>query len=165
MTMRLVLPALTAILLTAAAALSFARGEEAISGTVAVTQAWARATPPGASVGAAYVTIENRGASDERLVGVTSPAAQSVMIHETVEANGVAQMRPLEAPVIPAGETLAMQPGGIHIMLTGLSAPLKEGERLSLTLEFENAGVLTLDAEVEPLGAEAPMGHGTDHGM
>lgn len=165
MTMRLILPALTAILLTAAAALSFARGEEAVVGAIAVTEAWARATPPGADVGAAYVTVENRGASEERLVGVSSPVAESVMIHETGEENGVARMRPLDAPVIPAGDTLAMQPGGVHIMLMGLLQPLKEGESIPLTLEFGSAGAVTLEVEVAPLGAEAPTGHGADHPM
>jgi copper(I)-binding protein len=165
MTMRLVLPAVTAILLTVAAAISFARGEEAVSGTLVVTRAWARATPPGASVGAAYLTIENRGRNDERLVGITSPAAPSVVIHETVEEAGVARMRPLDAPVIPAGQTLAMQPGGIHIMLMGLSAPLKEGERLPLTLTFGSAGALTVEAEIAPIGSESPTEHATDHAM
>ena len=138
--MRLLLPIFAAVLLTAVAAISYVRGAETAVGNLVVTSAWARATPPGANVGAAYVTVENRGAEDDTLVSAESPVAQSVMAHETAEENGVATMRPLAEPAIPAGGTLAMEPGGIHLMLMGLTAPLKKGESVPLTLTFAKAG-------------------------
>ena len=161
--MRMLLPAATALALTAAAAISFARGGESRIGDLAIVSAWARATPPGASVGAAYVSVENHGAADDRLVGAASPAATSVTIHQTAEENGVATMRPLDDAAIPAGGGLAMAPGGAHLMLTGLSAPLKQGENFPMTLTFQNAGAVTVEIEIAPLGAAGPAGH--DHPM
>lgn len=156
MKMRLVLPAATAAVLTLVSAISFARAAEATAGDLAVTDAWARATPPGAEIGAAYLTIENRGAADERIVSAASPVARSVEPHQAIEENGMVKMRPLADPVVPAGGKLVMQPGGAHMMLVGLSAPLKRGERIALTIVFETAGAVTLDLPVAPIGANAP---------
>ncbi|MBA3518367.1 MAG: copper chaperone PCu(A)C [Rhizobiales bacterium] len=162
--MRFFLPAATAMALTLAAAISYARSAETSAGDLVVS-AWARATPPGAQVAAAYVNVENRGGSADRLLAARSPAANSVSLHATVEENGVATMRPVDDPVIPAGGTLEMRPGGAHLMLTDLQAPLKEGETLSLTLSFETAGELTVEAAVAPVGAAAPADTHHDHAM
>lgn len=161
--MRFFLPVATAVLLTAAAAVSFARGAESLQGRVAVTAAWARATPPGATIGAAYATLENKGGADDRIVSISSPVARSVVAHETMEENGVAMMRPLDRPLLPAGGVLEMRPGGIHLMLMGLTGPLKEGNTLPITFGFEHASELTVSAEVAPIGADAPVHH--DHAM
>jgi copper(I)-binding protein len=163
-TRRFIVPAIIALGLTAAAVLTSARGgAETVSGDLAVVSAWARATPPGAKVGAAYVTVENRGSEPDRLVEARSPVAEAVHLHQTVEENGVAAMRPLEAPEIPGGGTLDMAPGGIHLMLMGLSAPLKQGETVPLTLVFERGGEIAIEAEIAPIGAAAPAQH--DHAM
>lgn len=162
--MRLFLPFTTAVLLTAVAAISFARGAEVETGGIAITAAWARATPPGGKVGAAYINIENRSDTEERLLGAASPAAGSVSVHETVEEDGIAKMRPLPSLSVARGATLEMKPGGIHLMLTGLSAPLREGEQIAVTLQFEDAGSVTVPVEVMPLGSAGPdAGH--DHHM
>lgn len=154
---RFVLPAAAAaIVITAVAVISFARGAEAARDDILVVEAWARATPPGASVGAAYVTLANRGGADDRLVSAATPAAQSVMVHESVEEDGIAKMRPLEIVTVPVAGTLEMRPGGVHIMLMGLSAPLKQGESFPLTLVFEKAGEMTVDVEITPIGAQGP---------
>jgi periplasmic copper chaperone A len=160
---RLVLPAATAIALTLAAAVSFVRAAEAIAGDLMVTGAWARATPPGADVGAAYVSVENRGGADDRLVSAASPLARSITLHRTVEADGLAQMRPLEAAEVPAGEKLEMRPGGAHMMLSGLQAPLKAGDAVPITLIFEKAGALTVSVAVTPIGADQPAQGGHHH--
>ncbi len=161
--MRMLLPAAIALALTAAAAISFARGEESRTGDLAIVSAWARATPPGASVGAAYLTIENRGAADDRLVGAESPAARSITMHQTIEENGVSAMRPIENAPIFAGGRLEMAPAGGHLMLTGLAAPLKQGATIPMTLTFEKAGAVTIEVEIAPLGAAGPAQH--DHAM
>jgi copper(I)-binding protein len=152
--MRLLLPAVAAVALTAVAAISMARGHDVKVGEIVVTSAWARATPPGASVGAAYVTLRNGGSADDRLLGGASPAARTVAPHLTSEENGVAAMRPFGDPVIPAGGTLEMQPGATHLMLMGLAAPLQEGDSVPLTLTFEKAGAVTIPLEVAPIGAD-----------
>jgi periplasmic copper chaperone A len=155
---RILLPAATAIVLTIAAGVALVRGAEAPGGALHI-EAWARATPPGASVGAAYLIVRNEGDKDDRLVGAASPAAESVEAHETVDENGVARMRPLEGASIPAGGALVMRPGGAHLMLMGLAAPLREGSSFKLTLTFERAGKMTVEAQVGPLGADAAPGH------
>jgi periplasmic copper chaperone A len=152
--MRLLLPAVAAVALTAVAAISMARGHDIKAGGIVVTSAWARATPPGATVGAAYVTLRNGGGADDRLLGAASPAAKSVAPHGTIEENGVAAMRPLGDLAVPAGGTLEMQPGATHLMLMGLAEPLQEGDSVPLTLVFEKAGAVTIPLEVAPIGAD-----------
>jgi copper(I)-binding protein len=159
---RFFLPALTAVVLTLAAAISLARGQEAVGG-FAILEAWARASPPGAELGAVYVRIENRGGADDRLIGASSSAAQSTTLHESVEENGVALMRPLQAPVIPAGGMLEMKPGGAHLMLMGLLAPLKEGASVPLILHFEAAGSVPVSVPVLPIGSDGPKSEQNGH--
>lgn len=166
--MRYFFPAATAITLTVIAAVSFARAAEIRIGDLSVTSAWARATPPGANTGAAYVTIENHGSESDRLISASSPSAGSVSIHETVEQNGVASMRPVETPAVPAGGTLAMAPGGMHLMLMGLTTSLAEGGTAQLTLVFETSGAVDLQIEIAPIGALGPAAANTaphDHQM
>ena len=155
MTTRLFLPMIAALALTAVALVSFARSVEIAAGDLILSNAWARATPPGATTGAAYLTIENRGDADDRIVGAASPAASMVMVHETMEEDGVAKMREVGG-TIPSGARLEMTPGGTHIMLMGLTAPLKEGDTLDLTISFEKAGPAEVKALVAPIGAEGP---------
>lgn len=156
MKLRIVFPALAAIVLTAIAIIAMTRNAESSARDLVVTLAWARATPPGADVGAAYLTIENRGSADDRLIGASSEAAGAVAIHETVEENGIAKMRPLEGIAVLAGHTIAMRPGGFHFMLMDLKAPLVEGETLTLTLTFEHAGAIEVEADIAAIGADAP---------
>lgn len=161
-TTRLLVPAIIAVTLTLVAAVSLARGESVTAGGLAVVDAWARATPPGAELGAVYLRIENRGAEADRLLGASSPAAQAATLHESTEENGVALMRPLDGAAIAAGATLDMRPGGAHVMLMGLAAPLKQGGSIPLTLSFERAGNVVVTVPVLPIGADGPM-DGRDH--
>ena len=103
---------------------------------VEIVDAYARATPPGAMSGAAYATLRSTGPAD-RLIGASSPAAAQVMIHENVETDGVMQMRHVPALDIPAGGETVLAPGGLHVMLMGLTGPLTEGESLEITFSFE----------------------------
>lgn len=156
MKMRILLPAVLALALTAGALVSFAQRADVAPVSLVVIEAWARATPPGATTGALYVTIENRGNAADRLVSVTSPAGGSAMLHLTIEESGVSMMREGEGSVAP-GSKLEMKPGGAHIMLIGLSAPLKEGETVQLTLVFEKAGPIDVVAKIASIGAGNPM--------
>jgi periplasmic copper chaperone A len=123
-----------------------------VSGGVVIRDAFARASPPGAQTGGAFVTIVNHGKAADRLVSASSPAAQAVELHETVDDNGVMKMEPRpEGWAIPAGSTLELKPGGKHIMLIGLTAPLEAGKKIQMTLNFEKAGAQTIDVPVQAM--------------
>ena len=121
---------------------------------VSVEQAWARATPGAGHEGALYVTL--RAASDDRLAAISTPAAAMATLHETRDAGGVMQMRDLPGLALPAGQTVAMRPGGVHVMLMQLAHPLRLGERFPVTLTFDHAPPVTASATVAGAGASAP---------
>jgi len=124
---------------------------------VQIENAWARATPPGAKIAAGYLTIRNTGAAD-RLVSATSPAAEKVETHVTVKDGDVSRMREVKGYAVPAKGTVELTPGGSHLMLVNIKAPLKEGEKVPLVLRFEKAGEVKTELAVRPLGAST-MGH------
>jgi copper(I)-binding protein len=132
-------------------------------GPLSIGHPWSRATPPGAAVGAGYLTIANTDSEPDRLVSATVAGAGRVQIHAMAEQGGVMIMRGLtEGLEIPAGATVELAPGGYHLMLMDLARPLKEGERLAGTLRFEKAGAIDVEFAVGPLGGE-PAGHDTHH--
>ena len=124
---------------------------------VTATQPWARATAGMGRSGAVFVTLHNQGGAD-RLTGAATPVAARAMLHESVEENGVSQMRMLAAVDLPAGGTVVLRPGGVHIMLMGLKHPLARGDRFPLTLTFQSAPPVTVTVEVRGVGAAAPAG-------
>ena len=141
------------------AALLFAApcGAEPVKpGSLTVDAAWARASAGVARAGAAYLTIVNAGAADDRLIGVASPVASRVEIHSHAMNEGVMRMRRIEAVRIPAGESAELGPGGDHVMLIGLAAPLRKGETFPLTLTFETAGAIAVPVAILPITARGP---------
>lgn len=119
---------------------------------------WTRATPPGAKVGAGFVTLKNAGAAD-RVVGAASPVAGRVEMHVTLREGEVMRMREVQAIEVPAGGSFELKPGGAHLMLVDLKRPLKKGETVPLTLRLEKGGELKLELAVEELGARKPAAH------
>ncbi len=106
-----------------------------------VSAAFARASAlPAAKSGAAYVSIVNHGSEADRLLSITTPAAKSAELHTTVMAGDVMKMEGVSEVEVAAGGTLEMKPGGLHVMLMGLIAPLKQGETIEMTLRFEKTG-------------------------
>ncbi len=105
--------------------------------------------------GAAWLTIRNGGEAD-RLVGAESPAAARVELHTHIHEGGVMMMRKVEGIDVPAGGAAALEPGGDHLMLFGLKAGLKTGDRFPLTLLFEKAGRIDVEMRVAPLAETAP---------
>lgn len=103
-----------------------------------VSEAWARPTR-GDAPGAVYVTIENKGGEDDRLVGVMTDHAAMAMVHQTEMSNGVARMRMAGEINVPAGSSIKMVPGGTHIMLEGLRSPLRTGDNFQLVLKFRES--------------------------
>lgn len=119
---------------------------------VTVENAWARATPPGAKIAAGYLTIRNAGGAD-RLVSASSPAAEKVETHITVKDGDVSRMRMVKGYAVPAKGMIELTPGGSHLMLVNIKAPLKEGEKVPLVLRFEKAGEVKTELAVRALGA------------
>lgn len=103
-----------------------------------VSDAWIRATVPHQTATGAFMQLTTQ--RDSRLVGARSPAAAVVEIHEMSMDNNVMRMRPVDGLDLPAGKAVELKPGGYHIMLTGLKAQVKEGERVPLTLLIEGKG-------------------------
>jgi periplasmic copper chaperone A len=155
-----------ATLMAAAALTLVAHGAEptapaAHPTTIVIDNAWSRATPPGASVGAGYFTVTNKGAVPDRLIAVTSAAADHAEVHEMAMKNGVMTMRPLASGLeIKPGETVQLKPGGNHVMMFGLKQPLKAGEKVKGTLTFEKAGTLDIEYAVQGVGGPPPHAAG-----
>jgi periplasmic copper chaperone A len=143
---------LAAALLTPLALASAARADEA---TVTVEQPWARATPGAVTPGAVYLTLTDHGAPD-RLIGISTPAAGMAMLHESFVEGGVSKMRMLDGVALEPNKPVALHPGGMHIMLEGLKAPLKVGTSFPLTLTFEHAPPQTVTVPVLKAGAAGP---------
>lgn len=128
-------------------------------GELTLTQPWTRATPPKAKAGGGFVEIINNGTDADRLVGASSDVAAKVEIHEMAVTDGVMKMRKMEYGVeIPAGETVALQPGGFHIMFMGLKQPFEEGSSIPVVLTFEKAGDVAVELPVSKMGAKTPNG-------
>ena len=125
-------------------------------GDIQVRHPWSRATPPGAKVGVAYMEIRNRGGQSDKLLAASTPIARAVEMHVTQRDGEVMKMRQVQAFEIPARERYELRPGGSHLMLVDLARPLKQGERLPLTLRFERAGEMEIQVEVQEMGSRHP---------
>ncbi len=130
----------------------------AAAGPMTVTDAWIRATPPGAPTAAAYLTISNAGAAD-RLLGAATPAAQAVELHAHVEDGGLHRMQRLAEVAVPAGAVVRLEPAGLHLMLVGIAAPLAAGTRVLLTLRFATADPIELEIPVVDARARSATIH------
>jgi copper(I)-binding protein len=150
----LLLAVLTPTVLTPA----LATAHEFEAGGIAVAHPWARATPEGAKVGAAFMEIKAKSGAADVLVSASTPAAGRVEIHTHSMDGGVMKMRRLDKLPIADGGSAVLRPSGDHIMLFDLKQPLREGDVLPLTLVFEKAGELKVEATVEPVGAKGPHG-------
>jgi copper(I)-binding protein len=139
--------ALAAALVIAASA---AWGQSADT-SLRVDGAWARRALmlQGTGTGAVYAALVNAGKTPDALVSASTDAAGVVEIHETYQESGLSRMRPVTRIPIPPGKTVEMKPGGYHIMLIDLKRDLKAGEIVPMTLVFQNAGKLTVNAQVK----------------
>jgi copper(I)-binding protein len=136
-----------------------ARAEEIRVGDLVITQAWSRATPGGAKTGGGFLTIENKGPAADRLIGGSGDIAARIEVHEMAMKDGVMTMRPLDKGLtIEPGKSVKLAPGGYHLMMFDLKSPLKQGDKVPVTLEFEKAGKVALSLDVQGVGAQAPAG-------
>ena len=147
----------TIMIATLAVALGIGFSHAQSSSLISIEKPFSRATPGGSKVGAGYMTITNKGTATDRLVSASSPTAGKVEIHEMKMQNGVMKMRELPGGLpIEAGKSASLAPGGYHLMLMELKAPLKQGDKVPVTLNFEKAGKMDVTLDVQGIGAQQP---------
>ncbi|SDW55539.1 copper chaperone PCu(A)C [Thiocapsa roseopersicina] len=134
-------PLLAATLFTA---LSFS----ALGAEVSIGDPYARAVPPGQPNSAVFMSLENQTGENQALVGAESAVSEVVELHTHVEEDGMMRMRRIEKIEVPAGETVTLKPGGLHVMLIGLKQPLEPGDTVDLTLTFEDGSRIPVEAPV-----------------
>lgn len=117
-----------------------------------ISQVHARATAPGQSSAAVYLTIKNTGTSADELVAVKSPAATTASLHSMAMNGSVMQMREVDRIVVAPASTASMVAGtGYHVMLSGLRKPLVAGQKIALVLTFKNSGVVKTNVMIDGL--------------
>lgn len=114
-----------------------------------------------AKAAAGYMGISNDGPEPDRLIAIETASAKSAKLHGTeTGADGIARMSALDGIEIPAGDTVVLEPGAVHVMLMGLTGPMREGDMIPATLVFEKAGRVAIEFMVDPPGG---MDHSTMH--
>ena len=126
---------------------------------IEVKDQWVRLVPPNAKNTAAYMKIENKGTEADKLVDASNNVSKITELHETVGG----KMRRVYAIEVPAGKTVELKPGGLHVMIIDLKEPLKEGQTVEITLKFEKAGEIKIQAPVK-MGMRKMKHHMHKHG-
>ena len=130
-------------------------------GNIVISDAWVREVPPGTSMSAGYMRIENNGDEDDKLVSMSSKAAESAELHiSKVDNNDVATMEMIEVLDIPSNNSIELEPGGMHVMLIGLKESLVGKDSVDLKLVFEKAGEVMIEV---PVKKGQPGGHKHHH--
>ena len=126
-------------------------------GSLEIGHPWTRATAPTAPTGGGFLTVTNKGTTEDRLISVKSPAAGAVQVHEMKMEGNVMRMREQDGGLeIAPGATVTLAPGHLHLMMMGLKGPLKQGEKVPVTLVFEKAGSIDVELAVMAMGTRAP---------
>lgn len=152
-------------LLSAATAAAIALSVATTAQAMELKDAWARASAGMARAGGAFMTIVNPGPEDDRVVAARTPVSPIAELHTHIKDGDVMRMRQVPEIAVPAGETVVLQPGGLHVMFMKLDAPLTEGQTFPLTLTFEKAGEQTVEVTVMGPGAMSGPGQGAMKGM
>lgn len=159
--MRLKITLAIAFALSVAFAL-MAQAHDYKSGSLQIDHPWTRVTPRGATVAGGYAKIENKGKTADRLIGASAEVSGRTELHEMAMEGTVMRMRALANGIeIPAGGSVELKPGGLHIMFMELKAPLEQGKHFKGTLIFEKAGTVPVEFAVE--GMDSTGGHGGAH--
>jgi len=152
MTTRRLLILAAAVSLTTPA---FARDTITEAGALRIVNPWTRAAGQGMQ-GGGFLIIRNTTAQPDRLVSATSPAAGRLELHTHIRDGDVMRMRPVNDIPVPANGEVTLQPGGLHLMLIGLTRPMEVGQTIPVTLRFERAGEVTIQFAVQGAGARQP---------
>jgi len=135
-----------------------------LASTLLVNDAYVRATPPGLPNSAAFMTIKNETSKDINIVKATSKVAKFVELHTHDMKDGVMKMYQVPKITVPKNGNVVLKPGGFHVMLIGLYHPLKKGENVTFTLEFENGETKTITAPIKTvMGGMKHKGHHNMH--
>ena len=128
-------------------------------GDIDIGHPYARVTAPGQPTGGGYLKLDNKG-RDDKLLSARAAVSASVELHSMSMDGDVMRMRQVDAIALPAGKTVELKPGGLHIMFVGLKSPLKAGDRFPMTLKFAKAGEVdvVVNVEAKPAG-NAPVEH------
>lgn len=156
--MRLTTIVLLAALALAACGATAPSGGSASANSITISGAWARPSTAamgeggmaegGMGNGAAYMVISNSAAQPDRLMAAAGDVAGAIELHTVENKDGVMAMRPVDGIDVPAGGQVELKPGSFHVMLIGLKQELTPGDRIPLTLRFQNAGEVQVEAEV-----------------
>lgn len=136
--------------------------QEAKVGSIKIENAYTRSTVPGQQVAGGFMKIENKGGVDQ-LVSASSPVAGEVQLHEMAMEGNVMKMRQVKDIAVPAGATVELKPGGLHLMFMNIKAPLAAGETVPVKLKFAKAGEVEVKMPVNAMGAGAGHGGGMKH--
>jgi copper(I)-binding protein len=146
-----------ALLAVAASGTVLAQTPKHTQGALTVVQPWSRATAPSQKAGGVFLRIENAGDRPDRLIGVETEMADEASLHAMIRDGDVMKMRPAAGGIeVPANGHAVLAPGGRHVMLIGLREQLVKGVTIPLTLIFERAGRLEIEAAVEGAGSRGP---------
>ena len=127
-------------------------------GSLEIGHPWTRATAPTAPTGGGFLTVTNKGTTPDKLISAKSAAAETVQIHTMKMEGNVMRMREQDGGLeIAPGATVTLAPGHLHLMMMGLKGPLKQGEKVPVTLVFEKAGPIDVELAVMAMGASAPQ--------
>jgi copper(I)-binding protein len=152
-----------ALLLAATLAAPLSAFAAGAADQVTVVDSYVRMAPPGAKATGAFMVVKNAGDKDTQLVSAASPAASVTELHNHINDAGVMRMRQVKEIAVPAKGEAKLQPGGYHVMLIDMKAPLKEGDHVVITLGFADGSKKEVHATVKKPMAEMPM-KGMDHG-
>jgi len=154
-----------AMLLVGALNSPSAQSQEVKLGDLVISQPWSRAAPQGAETASSYLTIENKGAAADRLVGASTDVAEKVGIEQISSAGGAMTVQPVDGGLgISPGAKVVLAPGGYRLALSKLKSRLKKGSKVSITLQFEKAGQLSVPFDVLGPAAKGPAAPKADDG-
>ena len=137
-----------------------AQAQNAKAGSLQIENAYTRATVPGQQVAGGFMKIENKGAADQ-LISASSPVSGEVQLHEMAMEGNVMKMRQVKDIAVPAGGSVELKPGGLHLMFMGIKAPLAAGETVPVKLKFAKAGEVEVKMPVNAMGGHGGQGpHG-----
>lgn len=125
--------------------------QNALVGPIKIENAYTRATVPGQQVAGGFMKIENKGTTDQ-LVSASSPLAGEVQLHEMAMEGNVMKMRQVKDITVPAGGSVELKPGGLHLMFMNIKAPLAAGESVPVKLKFAKAGEVEVKLPVNAMG-------------
>lgn len=133
---------------------------------ISIIDPYVRLAPPGTKTTGAFMTIKNASDKDIQIVKADSPAAHATELHNHINDSGIMRMRQVREIALPAKGEAVLKPGGYHVMLIDMKAPLKEGDKVAITLGFSDGGTKTIEVPVKKPIVEMPMGGmgGMDHG-